>query len=345
MRLLSSCDWGELGCVVHFGGAIVAGQNGTTSSHHAPLLLLGRWPPFRFPALDGFPVSFFLFVSIGCIVADIFGLSAIGCWLNDRSRDRLRVVGLLVKREERNTLQSVCVAAPPRRRIRRRSSRVVAFCSSTTATTLGSFHGGILLMERPPPFLVGAAAFVCFFFALLVTDQQPTTATAAAASTRLDPSSPSRKKNDERMMTREREIQHDVWPRATHPQRKGPTDLPTQLPPLPTHAHTTVHPIQHQATMSLEDGTEFLFTSESVNEGHPGKQARRMQKIPSPGRGPWFDNQCSNKHKQTRSATRSLTPSSTPASRTTRTPAWPAVRGGMNVCIVCMHGRGPVAGT
>jgi len=41
------------------------------------------------------------------------------------------------------------------------------------------------------------------------------------------------------------------------------------------HAHSPTHPTQHHhhptpTTMSLEEGTEFLFTSESVNEGHPG---------------------------------------------------------------------------
>lgn len=42
---------------------------------------------------------------------------------------------------------------------------------------------------------------------------------------------------------------------------------------LPTFIHTTAHHHHHHhlPIMSLEEGTEFLFTSESVNEGHPGK--------------------------------------------------------------------------
>lgn len=51
------------------------------------------------------------------------------------------------------------------------------------------------------------------------------------------------------------------------PTHYSNTHAPTSTS-TPTPHSTTPNP--PPTTMSLEDGTEFLFTSESVNEGHPG---------------------------------------------------------------------------
>lgn len=69
-----------------------------------------------------------------------------------------------------------------------------------------------------------------------------------------------------------------------------PPPLFQQDPTHPPHSTDHHHQPTPQATMSLEEGTEFLFTSESVNEGHPGTSTpptlyhpTHRTKIPFPG--------------------------------------------------------------